>query len=140
MGERTAPLGGGVYFIAGAGLVKIGVASSVAHRLAMLQTGSPVLLSIALVVPGDEMVERHLHFIFASYRQHGEWFALPAGWRGIVEAFLSGRLNMVSDDLAECLRDAERRPGYIVPPRRHAGPPTAKWQTPWRWASRRMAA
>ncbi|MFD0074295.1 GIY-YIG nuclease family protein [Streptomyces sp. NPDC127166] len=55
-------------------LVKIGIASDPAKRLAALQTGSPMLLSVLWSHPGD--FERALHDRFAAYRRHGEWFDL----------------------------------------------------------------
>lgn len=67
-----------VYFIqaVSGGLVKIGVTQyDVRHRLASLQTGSPVELRIVKTidnVPRARETEIHQHF--AAHRVRGEWF------------------------------------------------------------------
>lgn len=66
-----------VYFIRadGPGLIKIGVAGSVQHRLSTLQTASPVPLTLIAVIPGvGQPVESELHERFAEDRVRGEWF------------------------------------------------------------------
>lgn len=65
-----------VYFIAGAGLVKIGWSRDLWKRLDALQSGSPVELKILSAVPGDEDYEHELHERWAPLRRHGEWFEL----------------------------------------------------------------
>lgn len=65
-----------VYFMQGAGLVKIGVANDVGKRMRDLQCGSPILLSLIGFMVGDERHEKDLHVKFAHLRQHGEWFLL----------------------------------------------------------------
>jgi hypothetical protein len=67
---------GFVYLIQGAGLVKIGWAVSPAKRLKLLQTGSPVLLELLGFIRGDQETEAYLHWKYARWRKHGEWFAL----------------------------------------------------------------
>lgn len=69
-----------VYFIAGAGLVKIGRTCDLDLRLRDIQTTSPVVLTLMLVVEGARDVEKTFHVMFDPYRRHGEWFALPVGW------------------------------------------------------------
>jgi Meiotically up-regulated gene 113 len=69
----------GVYLIrAENGLVKIGYSAHVESRLALLQTGSPVGLSILHVIETDSYkeLERALHAIFSAQRRRGEWFEL----------------------------------------------------------------
>lgn len=63
-----------IYFIAGAGLIKIGVADDVGKRFAAIKTMSPIPLSLIGYIEGDESKERNLHRKFSMYRQHGEWF------------------------------------------------------------------
>lgn len=114
--HREVPRGNGVYFLAGAGLIKIGIAyGQFARRIATLQSGSPVELRLTMVIHDvDHLVESHLHMIFAAYRRHGEWFALPPGWRGIVEAFAERRIDIARPDLEQLLGEAGARPGLIV--------------------------
>ncbi len=66
-----------IYFIRGGSSVKIGFVSdknSLPERLANLQCGSPLVLSIAGVYEGDRETEQELHRIFAAERYLGEWF------------------------------------------------------------------
>jgi hypothetical protein len=73
--------------VRGGDLVKIGfTAGDVAKRIANLQTGSPVPLTILRVVVGDERVERALHSRFAPHRQRGEWFTFSDEMLGDVGA------------------------------------------------------
>ena len=66
------------------GLVKIGKANNPEMRLAALQTGSPVQLSILGIRQFDTpeqaiIAERELHTEFGAKRKHGEWFSLTEG-------------------------------------------------------------
>jgi len=63
-----------VYFIGGAGKIKIGVAQDPQSRLDTLQTGSPVPLKILAVCDGGYEREGELHKRFADTRLYGEWF------------------------------------------------------------------
>lgn len=65
-----------VYFIgSGEGRpIKIGRASDVRQRLAVLQNGSFEQLTILATVPGGVDVEREFHARFADLRMRGEWF------------------------------------------------------------------
>lgn len=54
--------------------VKIGTSRRPAERLADLQVGSPVPLSLLWKTPGTRDLERMLHDYFVHYRTHGEWF------------------------------------------------------------------
>lgn len=69
---------GYIYFLAapGTGKVKIGWAVNPKHRLACLQTGSPVPLEMLRIMPGVRLDEGRLHARFASARTTGEWFNL----------------------------------------------------------------
>ncbi len=65
-----------VYFVAGGGLVKIGVANDPLGRLGELMVGSPIRLELLATVPGGRELEKALHSILESERSHGEWFHL----------------------------------------------------------------
>jgi Meiotically up-regulated gene 113 len=69
-----------VYVIGGEGLVKIGIAYDARERLSGMQLGSPIQLRLLKVWSCADAVrsERKLHKRFKEFRQHGEWFALPA--------------------------------------------------------------
>jgi hypothetical protein len=60
--------------------VKIGHTTDVARRLATLQTGSPVALSLhaQACVANPRLLESQLHARLRLRRLHGEWFELPA--------------------------------------------------------------
>jgi hypothetical protein len=87
--HRSASADGWVYLIGaadGTGPTKIGKSIDVKSRLANLQSGSPVPLTVLWVTPGGYAVEARLHSIYADVRQHGEWFMLrPADIRTIKE-------------------------------------------------------
>lgn len=65
-----------VYFIAGADLIKIGIANNLKKRLIELQCGSPIKLRVLgfVATPQPELLEKWLHGRFDEYRRHGEWF------------------------------------------------------------------
>lgn len=67
---------GYVYFIQGlcGGAIKVGYSVNPEKRLKELQTGYPDTLTILLMIPGDEKIERHLHREFEASRLQGEWF------------------------------------------------------------------
>lgn len=64
-----------VYFLAGAGLIKIGVTSNLVSRLRALRNSSPVPVELLATVSGKgTLYEMKLHERFAALRRHGEWF------------------------------------------------------------------
>jgi hypothetical protein len=64
-----------VYFLAGAGLIKIGVTSNLTSRLRAIRNSSPVPLElIGSLDKQGTFREMQLHGRFASLRRHGEWF------------------------------------------------------------------
>lgn len=75
-----------VYFVEGAGLVKIGRSDNPASRIRDLQAASPVQLTTALILEGGVLLEGAMHRRFAAFRRHGEWFALPEGWQAEARA------------------------------------------------------
>ena len=92
---RGVPRGAGVYVISGARLHKIGQTSGFSHRLSDLQTCSPVTLRLVRFYWEDDdqarwQLEDELHAAFADHRQHGEWFAMPRGWKPLADAVADG--------------------------------------------------
>lgn len=65
-----------VYFIQAGerGPIKIGWAEVVSTRMAQLQCGSPMKLTLLVAIPGGAARERDLHRRFADIRVRGEWF------------------------------------------------------------------
>ena len=63
-----------VYFIAGAGLIKIGVSTNVTSRLCSIRNASPVPVERLGTLPGGTLGEAFLHASFTHLRRHGEWF------------------------------------------------------------------
>lgn len=82
-----------VYLIAAdsSGLVKIGQAVDVPHRLMNLQSGSPVRLYLLATFEGHDgrELEKHLHRELAAQRQHGEWFDLGVDPLAVVSALVA---------------------------------------------------
>jgi hypothetical protein len=63
-----------VYFIAGAGLIKIGITTNLTSRIRAIRNSSPVPLELLGSVPGTTHIENRAHQKFAHLRRHGEWF------------------------------------------------------------------
>lgn len=63
------------------GMVKIGMTSNPRARLAGLQTGSPLQLSIvhrrSVPTPRARTAEKRIHHTLRAHRAHGEWFSCP---------------------------------------------------------------
>lgn len=72
--------GAGVYLVRCADMFKIGQTTDIRFRLAVLQTGNPYLLEVAMFVPCEfptfECLERKLHKTFASQNIRREWYKL----------------------------------------------------------------
>lgn len=70
-----------IYFIRGeiTGLIKIGFTTGDPQkRLRSLQCGSPDILKLVAVKPGEHLDELRLHQRFSTWRRHGEWFIASA--------------------------------------------------------------
>jgi hypothetical protein len=87
-------MSGTIYFIAGEGCdtVKIGFTADAGvggalNRMAALQVGSPVRLSLLFCTTGSQGNERALHRRFASFRSHGEWFRMEGFFRDFLIEF-----------------------------------------------------
>lgn len=68
-----------VYFLAGGGLIKIGISTNLTSRIRAIRNSSPTELELLGTLPGGSATEGLLHMRFGEHRQHGEWFAdVPA--------------------------------------------------------------
>ena len=63
-----------LYFIAGAGLIKIGISTNLQSRFRAIRNSSPVPVELLGSCPGTTFFEGMLHRKFAHLRRHGEWF------------------------------------------------------------------
>ena len=78
-----------VYFIRGAGLIKIGVTTNVTSRFRAIRNSSPVPIELLGSIPGGTLEESFLHNSFPHLRRHGEWFEETAELRAHVERCLA---------------------------------------------------
>ncbi len=79
-----------VYFIGGAGFVKIGYTNLISKRLAQFQIGSPVELTLLKTIEAGSAsaasaLEKRLHRKFSAFRHHGEWFTYSSEIRDFIE-------------------------------------------------------
>jgi hypothetical protein len=63
-----------MYFIAGAGLIKIGISTNVTARFRAIRNSSPVPVELLGHCRGSTATEGLMHSRFSGLRQHGEWF------------------------------------------------------------------
>ena len=75
-----------LYFLAGAGLVKIGISTNPTSRIRSIRNSSPVPLELLALVEGCSAMEGILHCRFSALRQHGEWFTDDGQIRAYIEA------------------------------------------------------
>jgi hypothetical protein len=68
--------GSHVYFAQSGNLVKIGFASCLGNRLSQMRCDSAEPITLLGVVRGPRAIEELLHWQFAKYWKHGEWFSL----------------------------------------------------------------
>lgn len=87
--DADVPVCPGVYFVVGAGLVKIGIVGPLGIRVRMtnLQNGSPIPLTLYRFVPHQRpaIIEADLHSRYSIHHSHGEWFMAPPVLADIVE-------------------------------------------------------
>lgn len=100
-----------IYFIEGAGLVKIGATTQPPRRrLQILALSSPVPLTLLAVIPGQHR-EQELHDRFRASHSHGEWFTLTPDLKAFIdEAWaahgeLDPHFGVPVADLREALSD-----------------------------------
>lgn len=63
-----------MYFVAGSGLIKIGISTNVQSRFRAIRNSSPVPVELVAVIRGNTFSEGMAHAKFAHLRRHGEWF------------------------------------------------------------------
>jgi hypothetical protein len=108
-----------IYFIQAGprGPIKIGhTRRDIELRLADLQTGNGMALTLLGSIPGGPSLERELHKRFASDLSHGEWFSASAE----LVAYLAGHSICTLDGRVDGVRPQPGRTGFelglIVPP------------------------
>jgi hypothetical protein len=74
-----------MYFLAGAGLIKIGITTNMVSRIRSIRNSSPVPLDLIGEMPGCTLYEGFAHHRFRHLRRHGEWFVDD----GEIRAFLA---------------------------------------------------
>lgn len=79
-----------VYFLAGAGLIKIGVTTNPTSRVRAIRNSSPVPLELLGLHKADMLFEMFMHQRFAHLRRHGEWFEDAPELREVIDAILNG--------------------------------------------------
>lgn len=91
-----------VYFIQSAKFVKIGFTQGdPLERLAALQTGNPIALSLMAVVPdGTPQLEGAFHQEFLGDRHNGEWFRLTPDLRKVIVLISRGARPRSQLDIA----------------------------------------
>lgn len=80
-----------VYFLAGAGLIKIGYSAKPQARICAIRGASPVPLELIGMHKAGRLFEGLMHGRFAGLRRHGEWFEDTAELRAFIDDVLSGR-------------------------------------------------
>jgi len=76
-----------IYFIEGAGKVKIGYSQSPEDRLKDLQVGSPVPLVLFARMRGGPETEAELHSKFRWALSHGEWYYFTDALKTHIESY-----------------------------------------------------
>lgn len=63
-----------LYFLAGAGLIKIGITTNLTSRIRSIRNSSPAPLVLLATGAGCTLWEGFAHSRFRHLRRHGEWF------------------------------------------------------------------
>lgn len=90
-----------VYFVEGAGLVKIGMSATVSSRFADLRRTIPCPIRMVCIVQVHNrsyarVMEKRFHSYYRHYRRHGEWFDLPEDWLDHIRDTVGGKLKLPS--------------------------------------------
>jgi hypothetical protein len=85
-----------VYLIEGAGLVKIGWGYNPKQRVASMQIGSPVPLTLLAKMPGDYSTEQRIQKRFEKCWVHGEWYRLSDEQREELIKEFGGKAEITS--------------------------------------------
>lgn len=81
-----------LYFLAGAGLIKIGVTTNLTSRIRAIRNSSPVPIEILAIMRGaTNFEEMQLHAKFAALRRHGEWFDDDGSIRAHIDQLIEWR-------------------------------------------------
>ncbi len=75
-----------IYFLKADKRVKIGYASDPSNRISQIQTSSPHVLEVLLIIDGNQDEERELHVRFRNLRRSGEWFQFEEPIRSYIES------------------------------------------------------
>lgn len=113
-GEHRRAASCHVYFVEGAGLIKIGHANFPVERFLCMLTGCPVPLSLLASNRGGPALENKLHKQFAHTRAHGEWFNRTPELDDVIAA----AEKQYGPELQNCLpayRKADKRPRNRTP-------------------------
>lgn len=86
-----------LYFISGAGLIKIGITTNLTSRLRAIRNSSPVPVQLIGKMPGCTALEGIIHSRFSGLRKHGEWFADD----GQIRRFLQGKVDAGQAEFCE---------------------------------------
>jgi hypothetical protein len=89
-----------VYFLRHNDLVKIGFSDDISRRLGNLRNMSPVPLELVGWMPGGKDVEAHLHSIFRSTRDSGEWFGITPELQTVMDLLLLRDLPVAAKEIA----------------------------------------
>ncbi len=108
---------GWVYFVEGAGLIKIGTAKVVDQRLSTMRSGSPIPLTLLLAIPGGREIEKFLHFQYAHLQHHLEWFTAGADLLAHIERL---RWRSARGEILVCKKGTPRRRKWDIPRRYRA--------------------
>lgn len=88
-----------MYFLAGAGLIKIGISTNIKSRIRSIRNSSPVELELLAIRPEScTLVEIKTHFRFAHLRRHGEWFEDNGEIRGFIADLIRAGKARQPDD------------------------------------------
>ena len=101
-----------VYFIEGAGLIKIGHGAQAHDRFYAMLTHCPVPLSLLAAMTGDAGVETELHRRFADQRSHGEWFNRSPE----LDAVIAAAPIKYGPEFQNCRASLNRKAGSVKTP------------------------
>jgi len=73
-GKRKHPGTVTLYFLAGGGLVKIGISANLKSRIRAIRNSSPIPLDLIGTVKCCSAQEGLVHSRLHRFRRHGEWF------------------------------------------------------------------
>ena len=79
-----------LYFIAGGGLIKIGISTNLTSRIRAIRNSSPVPLELlATMERASSALEGIVHSRFGELRRHGEWFVDDGSIRRYIKSMVA---------------------------------------------------